>query len=570
MSMNDFKDDNWNKLDLEKKKKVLHQALRQEKWEKLTREQRVIVAEHLGSYSETVLGMPQSSVPVTFGILPAGYKGGYDSAANKIILSYDLLSNDKKADLINTTFHEERHAYQAAVVKNPNQYPEENQEQITKWRENQPPCYASAISTLKYMYITQAIERDAFVYSNMKTDDFMSAKVFDAERPDYEKCKSAWNDEKNEWKVMAEEKLGNDCIRKTDIRIKSGYLGYQFDKIQIDIPDNCKIAPRIQKPYFVLRKEVREVAMLPASELNKMNQQQMQDMEQRLTEVEQKLADFQKKWGHKINYKSSSQSSVRADRLSDPALSDKADKNLNQTHSVKIGEFRSILNDHMDKIIAHQKELNRKRDRIQGDPLTKSQAEALAASDYVRGTDKQLDQEAQELQIKRNKLIQTEKDIIAFGKEHGFDKTLWRKAPEIFKGQGLKYYEASLSTIENNKKALGRQEIEIQTKKAQLQERLNTPEAYSYIAKKREEYLAKDKERLSKIEPLNRKLNDLNKEQRSIIGLKNAIPSRNLERTINVQGDSKDIKNILEQTNQIIRQSTEMQQTMVRARSLSR
>jgi len=174
----------------------------------------------------------------------------------------------------------------------------------------------------------------------------------------------------------------------------------------------------------------------------------------------------------------------------------------------------------------------------------------MAASDYLKGEDKQFDQQASELKIKRDTLNKYEEDNIKYGKEYGFDTTIWRHAPEIFKGEALKYYESSLAIVANNNKFYNGQETEIQAKSEQLQERLNAPEARLEIAKKSEEYLAKDKERLAKLEPLDNKLSDLKKEQIEIIKLKNTLPSRKSENEINLHGDVKDVTNVLQQTNQ--------------------
>jgi hypothetical protein len=67
---------------------------------------------------------------------------------------------------------------------------------------------------------------------------------------------------------------------------------------------------------------------------------------------------------------------------------------------------------------------------------------------------------------------------------------------------------------------------EIQAKREQLQEKLQTPDAKSEIAKNSEQQLVQDKERLVKLEALDRKMNELTNEKHDIIALKNIIPSR--------------------------------------------
>lgn len=247
-----------------------------------------------------------------------------------------------------------------------------------------------------------------------------------------------------------------------------------------------------------------------------------------------------------------------------------AEPKVAQTQSVKIDDIRKTLNNRMNEIDTQRKEIHLERDLVKGEPLTELQAERLAVTYYAKGEDIKLEKQASELQNKRDQLNLAEKDNIAYGKEYNFDKTLWKYAPEMFKGEGLRYYESSLAIIGNNNKALDRQATEIHEKIEQLKERLNTPEAHVEIARKSEEYLAKDKERLAKLEPLDSKLDDLRKEQSSIMKLNGAMPSRDLSKEINVQGDVKEAKNILEQADLITQQLAEMQQTVGRARSRSR
>jgi LysM repeat protein len=235
----------------------------------------------------------------------------------------------------------------------------------------------------------------------------------------------------------------------------------------------------------------------------------------------------------------------------------------------KIGDLRKTLNGQMDEINKQLKELNQERRQMEGAPLSKEQAEKLVASNHLNGADKELDKQAQELQAKRDKLSQYEKDNIAFGKEHSLDTTLWRHAPEIFKGEGLKHYEGAMATVENNTKVYDRQAAEIQAKRDEHQARLQTPEAKSEIAKKSEEILAQDKERLAKLGALDQKQNELTNEKRDIIKLKDIIPSRKLEQTIDVQGDAKDVKNLLGQSDQIKQQVADLQPAQVQSRGRS-
>ena len=73
-----------------------------------------------------------------------------------------------------------------------------------------------------------------------------------------------------------------------------------------------------------------------------------------------------------------------------------------------------------------------------------------------------------------------------------------------------------------------------------------------------------------KLEPLDNRLGELNKEENEIIKLRNVLPYRKVKNEINLQGDLKDIKNILEQTDQIKEQVADFQQTMGRGQSRSR
>lgn len=130
-------------------------------------------------------------------------------------------------------------------------------------------------------------------------------------------------------------------------------------------------------------------------------------------------------------------------------------------HPTPIGDLRKTLNGQIDETNKQMTELNRERDQVKGAPLTKEQMEKLAASNYLKGADKELDKQAQELQAKRDKLSQDEKDVKAFAKEHGLDTTLWRYAPEMFKGEGLKDYESSMAAIEHNKQVFEKQAAEI-------------------------------------------------------------------------------------------------------------
>lgn len=83
-----------------------------------------------------------------------------------------------------------------------------------------------------------------------------------------------------------------------------------------------------------------------------------------------------------------------------------------------------------------------------------------------------------------------------------------------------------LATVENNTKVFDRQAAEIQAKRDEHHTRLQTTDAKSEIAKKTEEILGQDKERLAKLEALDRKVNQLTNEKHDIIVLKNIIPSR--------------------------------------------
>jgi hypothetical protein len=237
---------------------------------------------------------------------------------------------------------------------------------------------------------------------------------------------------------------------------------------------------------------------------------------------------------------------------------------FDQIHSTTIGQIRTALNVRIDEASILQKELKREINWLKGNPLTKEQAEKKAASDYVNGENKLIDQQAKELQIKRDKLSHDEKKMIAYGKEHGLDKTIWKMVPEFLKGEGLKYYESSMAAIEHSKQVFGRQAGEIQAKREQLEARLQTPEARLEIESKVHQYLQKDEERLAKLQQVEDKSNELYKEKVNIIVLKNAIPARNLETVINLQGDPQNTQNLLGQSDTIKQQVAEVQQVMAR------
>jgi hypothetical protein len=233
--------------------------------------------------------------------------------------------------------------------------------------------------------------------------------------------------------------------------------------------------------------------------------------------------------------------------------------------NVQVGELRAVLNSHIGDISDQEMVVNGERDLVKGDPLTIPRAEELAASDYVLGEDKQLDQQENDLKIKREKLNEDEKTIINYGKENGLDKTIWRKAPEMFKGEGLKYYESSIATIENNKKFFEKLAAMILMKRGQLQGRLQSPEARLAIEKKSAEYLARDKERLAKLAQLNSKISMLKKEKSDLIALKNSLPSRKLRHELHIQGDARNVRNLLNQTDKIMHQVSAIEQTITRS-----
>ena len=119
--------------------------------------------------------------------------------------------------------------------------------------------------------------------------------------------------------------------------------------------------------------------------------------------------------------------------------------------------------------------------------------------------------------------------------------------------------------IEHNKQVYDKQAADIQTQREQQQAKLQTPEAKSEIAKQSDEILAQDKERLAKLEALDRKQSELTNEKNDIIALRNIIPSRNLDQTINIQGDAQNVQNLLGQTDSIKQQVADMQQVQVQS-----
>lgn len=182
-------------------------------------------------------------------------------------------------------------------------------------------------------------------------------------------------------------------------------------------------------------------------------------------------------------------------------------------------EIIRLLNSRLDEISKQQDKLKQERNMITRETLTTVQAVKNAVSEYLKGADKELDQQAIDLKIKQDEIKNFENENLAYGKEYGFNRKAWRYIPEIFKGKGLRCYEETLATVENKKKIFELQEVELLVKKREVQEQLQSSEAYIEIAKKSEEYLRIDKDRIEKLKQLDCSLNDIKHEEEAIIEL---------------------------------------------------
>lgn len=522
----------------------------------------------------------RTPAPIKVETMPSGAFGAFSSTDGCIHISKDWVTNnvpparqvEGNCQILNTIIHEGEHAYQNFIINKPNHKLTETEK---KWRDNEDFYHGDNDQTYRF----QPQEVDAFNFADQEINKiFTQLKQNDpiayvTEEMGYKQYQNAcYGNEQNYLNGITEANalaLSNNTMaalvadrdsriaiinlvdpKKTPSNVLEEYQFYAKN-----IMNSSNVSPW---EGHVLERDKQIVKFMLAN-----NKYTANEIANALEQASPQFVPNHPGATALDFVQSISKSLHMTPRLqSDISQGDQKAKVLNTIpqsvndvdkiiHPVKIDDLRSILNVRMDEIAIQQKEINHERQQVAGPPLTKEQAEKLAASHYVKGEDQKLNQQASDLKIKQDKLSQYEKDTIAFGKEHNLDKTLWRYAPEIFKGEGLKNYEASLASIKKDMKDFERQATDIQIKGEQLKERLNTPEARLAIAKKGEEYFVKDQERLTKLEPLDRKFNELQKEQKDITKLKNVLPAKMLEKEINLQGDSKDVQDILRQTERI-------------------
>lgn len=143
--------------------------LQYENWENLNVDQRVEALQQLENRVADIACRP--IIEVTAGELDYGVLGQYRYETGQMIISGELLAdNSQYKEVLNTLFHEGRHAYQYENLYS-GKVTEQNQELVDAWRVNLDVLgYENGNSSIFreigfYRYYTQPIEVDARAFA---------------------------------------------------------------------------------------------------------------------------------------------------------------------------------------------------------------------------------------------------------------------------------------------------------------------------------------------------------------------------------------------------------------------
>lgn len=228
---------------------------------------------------------------------------------------------------------------------------------------------------------------------------------------------------------------------------------------------------------------------------------------------------------------------------------------------VNLRDFSAMLRHHMGEIDKEQIRLA-KIEPLNKPLRTKEQVQSQAASEFLKGEDRRLEQKERTLK----------KEIRNYNKE--LDRHNEQPKPKLYelKQQGI-YHFAAKQLTEWRDQIIDRGK-EITKQKAELKKQQETSDAKAYIEKRIPEIIKQDTIRQTQLEVIKEKQQMLQQEHSQFSKmniLAHSIKDRN--QTITIQGNVKDMKNILRQSQQLQKQITnikEQAKNLSKKRSLGR
>lgn len=188
------------------------------------------------------------------------------------------------------------------------------------------------------------------------------------------------------------------------------------------------------------------------------------------------------------------------------------------------------------------KKLQAEREKYQGEPLTREKAEQRVKSDYLKGEDEQLAQQAEALKEERAQLQQEETRHNNYGRQTGFDRAYIRYIPSFMKSDELKVHHGNHRQLAQWKQDVERKEAELAKKTEELEARLQIPEARAAVAEKTAQYLADDAARQIKLKNVEAKLGERKTEMNGLV--QKVLGGETLQQSLEMWRRIEDILNV--------------------------
>lgn len=138
-----------------------------ETWQGLDEAERLNALQNVENQMAALQNRPPAEVDVYDG--RPGECGQYSPDTNQIHINEGHLMGDPVCDVVDTTVHEGRHAYQHHAVDHPGVH--DDSVKVEAWRENmQPGNYLTAEQYGQKRYQEQPVEKDAWAYGRRIAD----------------------------------------------------------------------------------------------------------------------------------------------------------------------------------------------------------------------------------------------------------------------------------------------------------------------------------------------------------------------------------------------------------------
>lgn len=131
-------------------------------WENLSEGEKRVALQKVETQMAEIQGRPSAELKVAK--CKPGELGRYDGQTNQIVIAEDSFKKDGVKELVNTTVHEGRHAFQQYAIQHPEAH--DNSAEIEAWRENLKPGNYIRPEVNFPGYLRQPVEADAWAHGD--------------------------------------------------------------------------------------------------------------------------------------------------------------------------------------------------------------------------------------------------------------------------------------------------------------------------------------------------------------------------------------------------------------------